>query len=120
MSHNGLLRVAEDLVQHDEQCFQKSAINRAYYASYHFIKKQAEQHLGFVETRNKSTHKQLSEYLTNSSDENIKAVGIHLRNLHHQRTNCDYKLQTKLDKNEASLAILMSKNLITTIQTETK
>jgi len=112
MASEGLIKVAEELVKNKDQFFQKSSINRAYYASFHLVKGVAGRYLGFVEDGDKPTHRQLSKHLMDSDNEDIKDIGIKLRNLHRQRTNCDYKLDTKLGKNDAVLAILMGKSLI--------
>jgi len=112
MASKGLIKVAEELVKNEEQCFQKSSVNRAYYAAFHLVKAFAKKYLGFAENANKPTHSQLSKHLMDSDREDVKAIGIKLRNLHRQRTNCDYKLDTKLGKNDAALAIFMSKTLI--------
>jgi len=112
MDAEGLMRVANDLVQHDEPCFQKSAVNRAYYAAYHAIKAVAEKQLGFVEVHDLPMHKQLSQCLVDSHSQDIRALGIQLRGLHRQRIKCDYKLDTHLTNNDAPLAIMMGASLI--------
>jgi len=65
-----------------------------------------------VENRSSSTHKQLSKCLIDSKYQDIRDLGIKLRCLHKQRADCDYKLEVKLIKTEAPLAIMMSESLM--------
>ena len=69
----------------------RTAIGRAYYASYH-VASEAIKGLGFPPIRHTNAHQMVAQLLQNSGDNEVEPLGGMLGDLHARRVLADYQL----------------------------
>lgn len=94
-----LSKLAHGKIGDRAEALKRTAISRAYYSSFHIAKKYAEA-VNYVQpTSGGDTHKALSNWFSNSPDNNLKQIGADLFNLKRNRRKADYDDSfTDLDK----------------------
>lgn len=72
---------------HSQEAFDRSAVSRAYYAAFCWVRNYAEQRLGFKPTKKPEDHSRLRQHLQNIGRTELAAT---LDDLRKWRNACDY------------------------------
>jgi len=107
MDPRDFLDIAKKLSQGGTAAEYRTAISRAYYATYHvgadFLKG-----IGCTISKGPTGHEEVIRNLSHCGDLELAKVGSQLTDLRSQRNNADYRLDnTKYDKQRASQAVTM-------------
>ncbi len=115
MTPRQFLVVAEDLFEGDTEAHWRSAVSRAYYASFH-----AGRHLlekcGFRTPESERGHRHVSDRLSNSGHDGIRAAGVSLDTLRGFRNLADYNLSAVFSRLTADRQIEAAKAIIEALE----
>jgi len=104
---------AKELVAKNRPVTLRTAISRAYYATYHVGVALLET-LGFIIPQGPGGHGEVPRRLQNSGDADLEVVGRQLENFHRQRIHADYRLDNREVEgvNTARLWVIQAGQLI--------
>ncbi len=87
----GCLQLARDLVTNPDEASFRSAVNRAYYASFHQVKLFAQKNgVKFSSGRRSQIHREVANFMASSKDMTVLSLGLKFDRLQIDRNNCDY------------------------------
>jgi uncharacterized protein (UPF0332 family) len=97
----------------------RTAISRAYYASFNLACEFIEDYLQlkFKDTKSKSIHAKVIYEFSSDTDRDWKDIGADLGRLRDLRVNADYYKEMPKIVNETNLAIMYARNIIKKIDT---
>ena len=88
--YDGYLALAKKLASDNDEACLRSAVSRAYYACFHLVKDYAEKLTGTTFALDGIAHKQVTDFLNQSTDANLQALGSVQARLRIRRAACDY------------------------------
>lgn len=88
---DGYLQLAKQLALEKDEASLRSAVSRAYYASFHKIKLFAENNgIKFPGSKTFKIHGEVVQFLIDQSDASMHRLGAELDRMRKDRNNCDY------------------------------
>jgi uncharacterized protein (UPF0332 family) len=107
MDPRDFLDIAKKLAGGNTPAEYRTAVSRAYYATYH-VSAEFLKGIGCTILKAPAGHEQVIRNLSNCGDLELAKVGSQLTDLRSQRNSADYRLDdTKYDKQRASQAVTM-------------
>ena len=113
MDPKDFLRVANDLAQSDEAAELRSAVSRAYYATFHVARKLLVD-MGFEISKGPAAHGDVCKYLGNASNPTVEHAGSNIGDLKGWRNQADYELDLVEHENSRSVQniVLITEQII--------
>lgn len=104
---DGYLQLAKKLAVVDNESCMRSAVSRAYYASFHKSIKLAEDNgVTFLWKGKSEIHQKVANYFRHHSNTFFRSLGIKLDRLRRSRNKCDYDDDIRNIKKTAENAII--------------
>jgi len=112
----GYLQLAKNLAAISDEASMRSAVSRAYYASFHKAKIFAQNNgIKFSGGKRSEIHKDIVDFLSNNSNINIRLLSTELDRLRNNRNKCDYADNIKNPKSIALDAIMGAEEIFNNI-----
>lgn len=112
------LKLAQELVEGDtNEAKQRSAISRAYYASFCFARNYLKDYLDFEPKRGENEHKAVAEEFRtyDPKDKTMLEIGKDLKSLREVRNDADYEDTFITVGTQVKFALRLAKNIINKI-----
>jgi len=99
-------QLASELVNGSSVAHMRTAISRAYYASYN-VSVEILKNMGFSISEGPSGHGQIQRYLNNCGNQNVNKIGSQIMDLHSRRIDADYRLnKTSVENPKTAKALV--------------
>jgi uncharacterized protein (UPF0332 family) len=103
----GCLQLAKDLITNPDDASLRSAVNRAYYASFHQVKLFAQKSgIPFSSGKRSQIHRDILNFMKSSENTAISSLGGKFDRLQIDRNKCDYADNIKGLDRKAKAAVL--------------
>ena len=89
--YDGYLTLAKKLASDRDEACLRSAVSRAYYACFHLVKDYAEKLTGTIFAPDASAHKEVTDFLNQNTNADLRALGSVQIRLRYRRADCDYQ-----------------------------
>jgi uncharacterized protein (UPF0332 family) len=111
MNGRDFLTVAKDLLAASTEAAWRSAVSRAYYATFH-VARQRMQELGFTVPRGERAHAYLWLRLSNCGDPQVQQTGRRLNSFRGQRNRADYEVSVFYSQPSADAQVRIAEAII--------
>ena len=113
---DGYLQLAKELASKKDDASLRSAVSRAYYASFHRIKLFAENNgAQFPGSKTFKIHGEVVQFLTGHSDLNMHHFGAELDRMRKDRNSCDYDDGVKNIRKTTENALISAEEIFVNI-----
>lgn len=113
---DGYLQLAKNLSVINDEASLRSAVSRAYYASYHKAKIFAQNSgIKFSSGKRSEIHQEVINFLRSHKNEDIALLSLELDRLRNNRNKCDYADKVKGVAREALNAIVGAEKIFNNI-----
>jgi len=109
---DGCLIIAKKLATIQDEASMRSAVSRAYYATFHRVKLFAANHgVKFSSGMRSNIHKEIIDFLNYHTDQKVKLLSPKLDRLRNDRNKCDYADSINNISNITQKSIIYADNI---------